>query len=213
MVEFNCFCFCRTNPISIVDLLGCRPKWKKVVKAYDEDIFFDDTVGSVTLELEIDTSSPLGSTLRVKDRSGDIWVHNMKYSRLSGTTAKEQYLILEADVTATMEDTGPMSENMSTIASSVEIGAASGALVGFYVGGTGGAGAGGVAGGGAGIVVGVIKCCIPAFDYSVTVHLAARLTCTCKANGKWVVRDVIDLSDNVGDAALRDGDLYLKITE
>ena len=56
MVEFNCFCFCRTNPISIVDLLGCRPKWKKVVKAYDEDIFFDDTVGSVTLELEIDTS-------------------------------------------------------------------------------------------------------------------------------------------------------------
>ena len=50
-----------------------KPSWSKVVNAYDEDVLFDDLVGSISLKIKIDDEDPVNSNRIVfYGRDGDI---------------------------------------------------------------------------------------------------------------------------------------------
>ena len=205
----NSYLFAKNNPLIFFDINGLKPSWSKVVNAYDEDVLFDDLVGSISLKIKIDDEDPVNSSRIVfYGRDGDIAYqkHNTIIEEIDNET---KVITFSATVSASLVDYGDVLMIGGGIAGGATAGAKIGGSIGTLAVGTvavPGAAAGSIIGG----VVGGIGGACYGSDVSVSLLLKAKLTCKC-TESQWIPTKIEDFSENARGKAKRNGDLYINV--
>ena len=205
----NSYLFAKNNPLIFFDINGLKPSWSKVVNAYDEDVLFDDLVGSISLKIKIDDEAPVNSSRIVfYGRDGDIAYqkHDTIIEEIDNET---KVITFSATVSASLVDYG----DALMIGGGIAGGATTGAIIGGGIGTLAGgvvSGPGAAAGSIIGGVVGGIGGACYGSDVSVSLLLKAKLTCKC-TESQWIPTKIEDFSENARGKAKRNGDLYINV--
>ena len=192
---------------SLAELALC-PKFGWL-HTYDEDVLFDDLVGSISLKIKIDDEDPVNSSRIVfYGRDGDIAYqkHNTIIEEIDNET---KVITFSATVSASLVDYGDVLMIGGGIAGGATAGAKIGGSIGTLAVGTvtvPGAAAGSIIGG----VVGGIGGACYGSDVSVSLLLKAKLTCKC-TESQWIPTKIEDFSENARGKAKRNGDLYINV--
>ena len=187
-----------------------RNAWSKTLRAYDENIFFDDElIGELAMQFVLCEEQIENSYIQITSRKGSI-----KYNKSSAhimINNEQATIIQEGEVTAFMDDYISSDQMQDLFYEYSSSGAISGALVGTCLsectmGGSilAGIAVGSCAGGAWGLVKGALK---P--KSRKTSCLIKIKICCKKIEGIWVITDIVDLSEVFGIKAKKCGDLYI----
>ena len=185
-------------------------EWSKTIRAYNENIFFDDEiVGMLSLQFILCKEKIENSHIKITFQKGNI-IYNKLFSNIE---INNEYatITLEGEVVATLEDYVSFNQMQDLFYECSTGGAISGALVGsclseFSLGSSILAGlAVGACTGGA---WGIIKGALDAKTQETSCNIKLKINCE-KINGIWGINYIEDLSEVLGMKARKCGDLYI----
>ena len=220
---YNLYSFVQNRLYQFYDFLGFLG-WSKTYTAMDDDLFWDDEVGTITLQLKVNENTPLTSFITVVKQKGAIQFK--PESPIERNSNSNNYVLIELKgvVEATMTNYTTSLEGMYQGATQgAAIGGAVGSGIGGIAGGIGGATAGGVGvvpgaiggaktggllGGALGGFIGGIAGIVDSevVTVSVSIDLLVQFKCD-KQKKKWKLWGVTDNSQSGGAGK---GDLYIK---